>query len=384
MLRVAIVGCGKIADEHAQHISRIENCKLVGLCDEEVLMARQMHDRFNQVDYFDNVDELLSRVRPDVVHITTPPQSHFTLARRCLEAGCHVYVEKPFTLKAQEAVRLITLAKDGMLKATVGHHLLFSDPAMRMRDLVRSGFLGDGPVHLESYYGYNLGDAYARAFLGDRQHWLRRLPGGLFQNIISHGISRIAEYMPSDSPTVIAHAFTSRFLQGLGEHQIQDELRVIISDESMTAYFTFSSQMRPQLSQFRIYGNRNGLELDDLRHTLIKLTGAKYKSYLENFIPPVSLGAVYLRNAASNMRKFVTRQLNMTAAMRTLIEKFYRSITHDDPLPIPYRDIILTAHIMDAIFSQTRRMSAAIPENAIDRLAEPQTGNGEEACKSTM
>src|SRR5262249_13018681 len=159
-------------------------------------------------------------VHPDVVHITTPPQSHFALARRCLEAGCHVYVEKPFTLKAQEAVGLITLARERKLKATVGHHLLFSDPAMRMRDLVQSGFLGDGPVHLESYYGYNLGDAYARAFLGDRQHWLRRLPGGLFQNIISHGISRIAEYLPSDSPTVIAHAFTSRFLRELGEDQI--------------------------------------------------------------------------------------------------------------------------------------------------------------------
>jgi predicted dehydrogenase len=365
VLRVAIIGCGKIADEHAQHISRIQNCKLVGLCDAELLMAKQMHDRFNRVDYFDNVDDLLSRVQPDVVHITTPPQSHFALTRHCLEAGCHVYVEKPFTLNAQEAVGLVTFATERGLKATVGHNLLFSDPAIRMRNLVRRGFLGDAPVHLESYYCYNLGDAaYAKAFLGDSQHWLRRLPGGLFQNIISHGISRIAEYFTSDSPTVIAHAFTSGFLRELGERQIQDELRVIVSDESTTAYFTFSTQMRPQLSQMRVYGNRNGLVLDDLQHTLIKLKGSKYKSYLENFIPPAALGSAYLRNAASNLQKFVTGQLNMTAGMRALIERFYRSITHDDPLPIPYREIILTARIMDAIFTQTSRLSSAAASKA--------------------
>lgn len=368
MLRVAIVGCGKIADEHAQQISRIHDCKLVGLCDAELLMAKQMHERFNRIAYTDKLDELLAGVRPDAVHVTTPPQTHYAIARRCLEAGCHIYVEKPFTLNVREAVTLIQMATERNLKVTVGHNLQFTEPAIRMRDLVRSGFLGEAPVHLESYYGYNLGDAaYARAFLGDRQHWVRGLPGGLFQNIISHGIGRIAEYMRSDSPTVVAHSFASAFLKGLGEQGIHDELRVIISDEMTTAYFTFSSQMRPILSQLRAYGTRNGLVLDDMHHTLIRLNGAKCKSYLENLIPPVSLGAQYLSNAASNARKFLTGRLNMTAGMRTLIEGFYRSITHNEPMPIPYREIVLSSRIMDAIFSQTTEMS---PAGSVARVAQ--------------
>ena len=44
---------------------------------------------------------MLSDAQPDVVHITTPPESHFEIARLCLAAGCHVYVEKPFTLNEQ-------------------------------------------------------------------------------------------------------------------------------------------------------------------------------------------------------------------------------------------------------------------------------------------
>src|SRR5580693_8855460 len=110
MLRVAIVGCGKIADSHASQIQRIKGCEIVGVCDREPLMARQLCERFPVKGYFSDLKKLLSEARPDVVHITTPPQSHFDLAKLCLEWGCHVYVEKPFTLFEAEARSLIALA----------------------------------------------------------------------------------------------------------------------------------------------------------------------------------------------------------------------------------------------------------------------------------
>ena len=111
-LRVAIVGCGKIADAHAAQIRRIPGCDLVGVCDREELMARQLAERFGAERCFVDLDELLRGATPDVVHITTPPQSHFEIARRCLEHGCHVYVEKPFTIDAREAEALIGLAQE--------------------------------------------------------------------------------------------------------------------------------------------------------------------------------------------------------------------------------------------------------------------------------
>ena len=59
---------------------------------------------------FSDLTEMLQVIAPDVVHITTPPQSHFSLARQCLEAGSHVYLEKPFALTAKDANSLIQLA----------------------------------------------------------------------------------------------------------------------------------------------------------------------------------------------------------------------------------------------------------------------------------
>ena len=196
MLKVAIVGCGKIADSHAAQIGRIPGCELVGVCDREELMARQLFERYPVKACFSDLDVLLDQAGPDVVHITTPPQSHFSIASHCLERGCHVYVEKPFTLYYEEAEQLIELAQKKALLITAGHDDQFRHAARRMRQLVKAGYLGGPPVHMESYYCYELaGSSYATALLSDKQHWVRKLPGGLLQNIISHGVARIAEFL---------------------------------------------------------------------------------------------------------------------------------------------------------------------------------------------
>jgi len=353
-LRVAIVGCGKIADYHATAIQRIKGPRIVAICDREPLMAHQFSDRFGVAQCFSDLTELLSEIRPDVVHVTTPPQSHYRIARLCLEAGSHVYVEKPFTLYEREARDLISIANANRRKITAGHDDQFGHAAKRMRALVKAGYLGGDPVHMESYYCYELGrSGYAGALLGDKRHWVRSLPGQLLQNIISHGIARIAEFLTSDQPHVIAHGFTSPLLKSMGETEIMDELRVIITEhDRMTAYFTFSSQMRPSLHQFRIYGPRNGLVLDHDQETLVRLRGRRFTSYAEKFVPPVLFAQQYLENVFTNAKAFLARDFHIKAGMKYLIESFYDSIQHDSPLPISYRELVLTARIMDDIFAQ--------------------------------
>src|ERR1700730_3556749 len=240
VLKVAIVGCGKIADSHASQIQRIPGCEMVGAGDREELMSKQICERFPIKAAFRDLDKLINRARPEVVHITTPPQSHFEIARRCLEQGCHVYVEKPFDLNTKEAQELIGIAERTGLKIIVGHDDQFRHVARRMRQLIEEGFLGGRPVHMESYYCYELDERsnYAKALLSDKKHWVRGLPGKLLHNIISHGIARIAEYLNSDSPEVIACGSISPLLRKMGETEIIDELRVIIrEDEGLTAYF---------------------------------------------------------------------------------------------------------------------------------------------------
>jgi hypothetical protein len=139
----------------------------------------------------------------------------------------------------------------------------------------------------------------------------------------------------------------------MGETEIIDELRVIICEEERTtAYFTFSSQMRPSLHEFRLYGPQNGLIVDQDQETLIKLPGTRFKSYAEKFVPPVTAASQFVENLSANVKTFMANDFHMKAGMKHLIESFYRSIVEGTPVPIPYREILLTARIMDDIFDQ--------------------------------
>lgn len=357
MLKVGIVGCGKIADSHAWAISMVPGAEIVAACDSEEMMAGQFAERFGIKHRFQNVREMIEEARPDVVHITTPPQSQYETGKSCLEAGCHVFVEKPFTLNYKEASELIGLAESSNLKVTTGTDEQFSHVAIRMRKLIAGGYLGGLPVHMDVYYCYDLGDErYARVFLSNRSHWVWRLPGQLMHNIISHGIAKIAEYLEGDEATVIAHGFTSDFLKKIGEHELIDELRVIIHGANQTtAYFTFSTQMRPPLREFRIFGPKNGLILDQDHHALIKVRGTSYKSYVDKFVPLNTYARQYRKNMTANARLFLKRDFHMKSGLKNLVESFYKSISENSTPPVPYREILLTAKIMDSIFNQVYR-----------------------------
>ena len=354
VLKVAIVGCGKIADSHASQINRITGAEIIAAFDSEELMARQFCDRFGVAKAFDNLDELLDKAKPDVIHVTTPPHSHLPVAKRCIDAGCHVYVEKPFTLNADETRQLIDLAERKNRKVTVGHDAQFTHVARELRSEVEKGFLGGKPVHMESSYCYDFGEAvYASAFLGSRSHWLRNLPGKLLHNVISHGIARLAEYIEADFPEITARGFVSPTLSNLGEKEIVDELRLIVKDrDQITGYFTFSSQIRPSINQFRVYGRKNGLFMDESQQLLIRLKGEKLRSYGERFFPAAGYSVQYLGNLFRNVRLFLKNDFHFDSGKKYLIERFYDSIREERPVPVPYRQIVLTTYIMDEIFRQ--------------------------------
>jgi len=366
-LRIVLVGCGKIADQHFWAINRIPFAEVVGVCDRELLMAEQLAERFSVGRFGDDLGQLLADVRPDVVHITTPPQGHFALAAQCLEAGSHVYVEKPFTLNTDEAVRLIGIAEKRGLKITVGHNAQFNWENIQARELVKAGFLGGAPVYIESYYTYNLGDArYASALLGDKNHWVRQLPGKLLHNIISHGVARIAEFMQVEAPLVFAHGYSSPLLRSIGESDVVDELRAHISDgANMTATFVFSSQLSPPVNGYRLYGLRNSLEVDNVHHTIIRHEHRGYKSYANYVIPPLQTARGYFRSARSNVARFLRSDFHDDGGLKNLIEAFYRSVMNEAMLPISHAEILSTSRIMDAIFAQLRnntpRGAGAVP-----------------------
>jgi hypothetical protein len=85
---------------------------------------------------------------------------------------------------------------------------------------------------------------------------------------------------------------------------------------------------------------------------LIRLRGTRFKSYVEKFAPPAILAEEYLGNLVGNVGRFLVGDFHMKAGMKYLIEAFYRAIVDGASVPISYREILLTARIMESIFGQ--------------------------------
>lgn len=354
-LKVALVGCGQIADGHVSEIQKLGNARVLAVCDLEPLMAEQLAVRHGVPHHYADYDTMLAEIRPDVVHICTPPGSHLALTRAAVDAGCHVYVEKPLALDYAQSVELVEYVERAGRKLTIGHNSQFDPPSLEMRRRLAEGVLGE-PVHVDSWFGYNLGGPFGKVILGSPDHWVHRLPGKLFQNNINHMLNKITELVDDERPEVKAVAWRRDRDRQFGDvrDELLDELRVIIRGEKVSAYGTFTAAVQPVAHFSRIYGTRSILHLDFVSRTVTVERGATLPSAIGRLAAGFAQTAEYARSALDNARRFAASDYHFFAGMNELIRRFYDSILNGAPLPIPTRDILRIAWIMDEIFAQIR------------------------------
>jgi predicted dehydrogenase len=209
---------------------------------------------------------------------------------------------------------------------------------------------------------------YVGPLLGNPDHWVRKLPGQLLHNIISHGIGRLAEFLDDEIDEITVSAHQSVHLRVLDDPGVIDELRAFIRDRrGTTAMFCFSTQIKPGLNQFRICGPVNSIKVDLTSGTLVKNEGRSYKSYLTFLVPPINSARAHFANARQNAVSILRRRMHQDSGMKELIEQFHSSVQQGGPPPIAYRDIVLTARIMDSIFDRMRHKSSPpIAAGAVD------------------
>ena len=352
-LKIVLVGCGKIADGHIEEIQKMgDRARVVAVCDLEILMAEQVALRYGIPTYYDSFERMLNQECPDVVHITTPPQSHLALAKMALDAGCHVYVEKPLTLNYIDSKALIDYTIRADKKLTIGYSYLFDPPALEMRELIQRGVLGD-IVHVESFFGYSLSGQFGNAILGDGAHWVHRLPGKLFHNNIDHLLYKAVEFLDDDKPCIRAFGSVRREKRfGDSRDSMQDELRVILQGQHVSVYGTFSSHIRPAGQFVRVYGTKNTAHIDYLSRTVTLDAYPHLPSAIGRLLPAFQQARQYWREGNKNLRRFLKYDFHFFSGLHRLITLFYDSIENNTPPPIPYRDILRISSMMDEIFHQ--------------------------------
>jgi predicted dehydrogenase len=140
-VKVGLVGLGYWGPNLARNFDNL--AELTWLCDVDEEHRATFGARYPRARVTADFDELLADPELDAVVIATPVPTHYELARRGLEAGKHVLVEKPPAMKAAEMDELVRTAADGDLVLMPGHLLLYHPGVRKLKELVDSGELGD-------------------------------------------------------------------------------------------------------------------------------------------------------------------------------------------------------------------------------------------------
>lgn len=141
-LKAAVIGCGAIAHEHLGFLGSSPLVELVGVCDTSKATARFAGERYGANAWFTDSEVMLEQAKPDVVHVLTPPQTHGTLVRRCLDRGAHVICEKPMTGTAEETEALLAHARERGRALVESRNLVFNDAVLDIRKLIADGTMG--------------------------------------------------------------------------------------------------------------------------------------------------------------------------------------------------------------------------------------------------
>ena len=136
MLRIGVIGYGYWGPNIVRNFHGLSNCKLVSVCDKSPKAIDRLLKTFPGVEGTNDARNVYTSKDIDAVAIVTPVSSHYELARRALENGKHVFVEKPFTATAGQAEELIELAEAKGLKIMVDHTFLFTGAVRKVKELL--------------------------------------------------------------------------------------------------------------------------------------------------------------------------------------------------------------------------------------------------------
>ncbi len=148
-IRIAVVGYGYWGPNLVRNFSGLPGCRVTAVCDLDAELLSDALRLYPGIRVTDSVEDMLSGGDIDAVAIATPVASHFELARRVIESGRHVLIEKPMTSTADESRRLIELAETAGVVLMVDHTFLYTGAVRKIRELLDSGEMGT-PYYFDS------------------------------------------------------------------------------------------------------------------------------------------------------------------------------------------------------------------------------------------
>ena len=149
MLNIGVIGCGYWGPNHIRNFNALPNCNMLVCCDRDVKRLEHMKSLYPAIETTTETEDLFKDKRLDALVIATPVFTHYELAKKTLENGKHVLVEKPMSHSVETSLSLIRLAENNDRVLMVGHTFEYTAAVNKAKEIMDSGDLGE-PLYISS------------------------------------------------------------------------------------------------------------------------------------------------------------------------------------------------------------------------------------------
>lgn len=356
-LQSAVIGTGVIAEEHLAHLEASPRAELRAICDLSPAAARAAANRYGAAAVFTDWRRMLCEAQPDVVHILTPPATHFEFARECLQAGCHVIVEKPATLAVDELEFLLQLARDRGLHLIENHNYRFNETMRELEGRIASGAIGR-VTDLEIRLALPLRLKAGRYSDPNLKHPSHRLPAGVIHEFLTHLCYLTLRLMPAE------YRLDYAGLSNLGEAGVfvYDDLDVLLSGcpasdgPPVRGRIRFCAYAQPAEFSVSVRGS-DGAIRSDLFHPGLQLDRERDIKGLSQVLNQLRGAASLMRAGLDNLKRKLL-QRTPYEGLETLLEASYTAIATGGPPPVEPADMLAAARLIDEILQSVNTRQA--------------------------
>jgi len=342
-VKAVLIGAGQIARQHLNCLKALPGVEISAICDLSPATAEAAAERYGAKAWFTDHKAMLEKVRPDVVHVTTPPNSHFRLAMDSFDAGAHVIVEKPATASFPELELLTERAGKVARHLVEDYNYCFNAATQEIARRVNTGEFG-AVTHVEVLICL---DILGPSGFADPNspHPALALAGGAIADFLPH-MASLTHFFGG------AHKSAKTIWSKRKPSPLPyDEFRAVVQAERGTATLGFSSNSQPDAFWLRVYGERMQATTN-LFETRLTFDGPRnVPKPLRPFFSGLEEGKTIRRAAlATLLRKF--KGPGSYEGLHELLARTYRALADGTTLPVSAIHVMEVNQLVEALKPQ--------------------------------
>jgi 2-alkyl-3-oxoalkanoate reductase len=322
-MKIGIVGCGMISGHHLTAATRYPRAEVIGLVDRDLARARAQAQHFGVKRTFDNLPELLA-LKPDVIHVLTPPALHVGVVVEALQGGAHVYVEKPMALSVADCDAMARAATAAGRELCVGHNQLYSPPMIEAQALIAKGTYGE-VVQAGASYNY---DVRRNPSFG-QHHWSKDMPGGLAEDLAVHSLALLIRLLGAPQRTYAISRGAAAMPGGKSA-----DMRAVVEGERGLGALAVSLRALPDMSQLDIWCERAMLRLNLSSLTLTIYRDLPVKRSIARGLSNFDVAAQLVGSTVGTVWKLVRKKVDGSYGIVPTIHAFYAALEAGRPPPV--------------------------------------------------